>query len=220
MRVFSKMQLTSKQIEKFWSKVDKRGPDECWNWLGTTAGYQYRRVGKFWVGSPKERKGYMAHRLAATLMGIDIGSGHMKPLCGNDLCCNPNHQAYVRSGVAVTAEPIYNRERRNEFPLSTDTDAFLGALAPLRFGKTVVLTMDDPRFKAMKNYRGNKGTKILVLVPGSAMGIENCVLVSVLGSGSCMVRLKSTKVADLVLAGMPAKLADVLMQKLHRIFQE
>lgn len=214
------MQLTSKQIEKFWSYVDRRGPDECWLWSGVTAGLAHRRVGKFWVGPAKARKGYVAHRLAAQLLGIEVGPEHLKPTCGNELCCNPRHQAYKRTGVALQPPVGYNRERRSKSSLSTDTDAFLGALAPLRFGKTVVLTMEDPRFKAIKNYRGTKGTKLVVLVPGSAMDMKDVVLVSVLGAGSCMVRLKSTKVADLVLAGMPAKLADVLMQKLHRIFQE
>lgn len=215
------MQLTSKEITRFWRKVDKRGPEECWLWLGPTRVVGATVACTFYFGPANSRQGVVARRMAILLEGGDIGSAQVENTCGNPCCVNPRHQQFKKKAlVEYPLTPSYNREQRNSFPLSTETDAFLGALAPLRFGKTVVLTMDDPRFKAIKNYRGTKGTKLIVLVPGSAMEMAGVVLVSVLGAGSCMVRLKSTKVADLVLAGMPARLADVLMQKLHRIFQE
>lgn len=215
------MQLTSKEITRFWRKVSKLGPDDCWQWLGPTRVVGERISCTFYFGPANHRQGIVARRLAILLEGGDIGSAQIINTCGNEHCVNPRHHQFKRKElIEYPLTPGYNREQRNEFPLSTESDAFLGALAPLRFGKTVVLTMEDPRFKAIKNYRGTKGTKLVVLVPGSAMEMKGVVLVSVLGAGSCMVRLNSTQVADLVLAGMPARLASVLMQKLHRIFQE
>ena len=36
-------QLSEKDIARFWSKIDKRGPDECWPWLGGTFTHGYGR---------------------------------------------------------------------------------------------------------------------------------------------------------------------------------
>lgn len=30
------MQLTARQLKNFWAKVDKKGGDECWLWIGGT----------------------------------------------------------------------------------------------------------------------------------------------------------------------------------------
>lgn len=70
------------QPEKFWAKVDRRGPDECWPWLGCLSTMGYGRAGK---------KGY-AHRLAWRLMRGPIPAGHyVLHRCDNPPCCNPSH---------------------------------------------------------------------------------------------------------------------------------
>mgnify|MGYP001606685686 CR=1 FL=1 len=71
-------------IERFWSKVDRKGPDECWPWLtGTAHGY-----GMFSIGQANFR----AHRIAYELTYGPIPVGLIvRHKCDNPACCNPNH---------------------------------------------------------------------------------------------------------------------------------
>lgn len=82
---------------RFWPKVDRRGPDDCWPWTGGTAnGYGLFRV------SPTERTS--AHGYALLLAtGVVCPPGH-QPLhtCktpDTPLCCNPAHVRYARPGA-------------------------------------------------------------------------------------------------------------------------
>lgn len=80
-------------LDRFWCKVDVRGPDECWPWTAarTLAGY-----GGFQVGV-RVRDG--AHRLAWKLTHAeDIPAGlEVCHSCDNPPCCNPAH---LRLGTA------------------------------------------------------------------------------------------------------------------------
>mgnify|MGYP003589933023 CR=1 FL=1 len=77
-----------KSIEsRFWTKVDKQGPNDCWNWKASTSnGY-----GRIWQGG---RGGgwILAHRFAYEYAN---GAFDSKLLvchhCDNPRCCNPNH---------------------------------------------------------------------------------------------------------------------------------
>lgn len=133
----------------------------------------------------------------------------------------------ARSLALVTWTPYNDTGRNKFFPPSTKVDWFASALYPLRQGKTVRLLMDDPRTVALKKSKKGKQERVIVLVPGQLIGTDSSiVLVSVLGKGSTAVhprlygREKGKQVADLVLAGMPAKLATTLMNELHTIYQE
>lgn len=68
-----------------WDKIDKRGPDECWPWLGTLNAYGYGVIGH-------RRKLAMVHRLVlgSTVGGIPEGMVVLH-LCDNPPCCNPAH---------------------------------------------------------------------------------------------------------------------------------
>ena len=71
--------------DRFWPKVDKRGPEECWPWLGASNGG---------YGLISDGKG---KHLRATRASILIHSGPFdKSLivchkCDNPPCVNPNH---------------------------------------------------------------------------------------------------------------------------------
>lgn len=71
--------------QRFWSKVDKRGSDECWPWL---AGLK-NRYGRFAI-SHKNRP---AHRVAWEIANSRAMPAEMLAChsCDNPPCCNPAH---------------------------------------------------------------------------------------------------------------------------------
>jgi hypothetical protein len=86
--------------DRFWSKVDRRGPDDCWPWTAALTGDGYGRI----RGTSGQR--IMAHRLAYELSVGPIPDGlTIDHLCRVRACCNPAH-----------LEPVTNREniRRGE----------------------------------------------------------------------------------------------------------
>lgn len=70
---------------RFWAKVDRRGPEECWPW---TKAHNEHGYGLMRVNGRLEK----AHRLALIGDGEDPGPD-VKVLhkCDNPPCCNPRH---------------------------------------------------------------------------------------------------------------------------------
>lgn len=74
--------------ERFWEKVDKRGPDECWLWTKATNEHGYgvmRPEGK------RSGPGVKAHRVSLMLAGVDIDGLLVRHSCDNPPCVNPAH---------------------------------------------------------------------------------------------------------------------------------
>lgn len=72
--------------ERFWEKVDRRGPDECWPW---TAGMMPNGYGKF---GEREGATTTAHRMAWLLARGPIPPGLVVcHRCDARSCCNPEH---------------------------------------------------------------------------------------------------------------------------------
>lgn len=75
--------------ERFWSKVDKRGPDECWLWMAgilVTAGLP--TYGMMWVGKQNQA----AHRVSWQIHFGPIPDGlFVLHRCDNMPCVNPAH---------------------------------------------------------------------------------------------------------------------------------
>ena len=68
--------------EKFWAKVDKRGPDECWEWQGSRHPKGYGRTGRR----------LKTHRVAWELTNGPIPAGLLVcHKCDNPPCVNPEH---------------------------------------------------------------------------------------------------------------------------------
>ena len=80
--------------EVLWSKVDKKGEDDCWNWLGYKNKQGY---GLTWIND----YGFYAHRVIFNLAfpnTITLNApkstddfGFLLHICDNPSCCNPKH---------------------------------------------------------------------------------------------------------------------------------
>lgn len=71
--------------KRFWAKVDKRGPNDCWAWTGAANGRGY---GSIWRSPRLERAHRMAYELAYGAIPDGLVVDHM---CHNPKCVNPRH---------------------------------------------------------------------------------------------------------------------------------
>ena len=101
---------------RFWSKVDKRGPEECWLWMAARARNGYGRVG---VAQAVR----LAHRVAYALLigpipvGLTLDHFRMNPGPRNApcsrACVNPAHLEPVTQGENVLrGNGLFAREAR------------------------------------------------------------------------------------------------------------
>lgn len=81
------LDLTPKQVERFWLKVDRRGPDECWEWQG------WKLLSGYGAWHPAAGlKSLRVHRVSFALTVGDIPDGMMIcHRCDNPICVNPAH---------------------------------------------------------------------------------------------------------------------------------
>jgi len=72
--------------DRYWPKVDRRGPEECWPWIAALAPNGY---GHF---NGQDGSHLLAHRIAYQLANGPIPEGlTIDHLCRNRACCNPAH---------------------------------------------------------------------------------------------------------------------------------
>ena len=79
------MLLDQKSIGIFWSKIEIKNTEDCWNWL---AGLFSSGYGSFTA----DHKTYRTHRVAWELTNGPITEDRLiLHKCDNKKCCNPNH---------------------------------------------------------------------------------------------------------------------------------
>ena len=125
------MVFSEATLKRFWSKVDKRGLDECWEWQG--------RIGTDGYGQVQIRpKKYGTHRLSLIIATQEnrIGMNCLHS-CDNRKCVNPNH---LRWG--------------------TQKENMLDVVARNPEWRKKVSDNGKKRYLIMIAFRKNKGTKL------------------------------------------------------------
>ncbi len=74
--------------ERFWEKVSKGGPEECWNWMGTSYEKGYGQINRGRRGDGL----VLTHRLSWEIANGEVPSGlFVCHRCDNPCCVNPAH---------------------------------------------------------------------------------------------------------------------------------
>jgi len=98
--------------ERFWHKVNRDGPSECWTWMGSTSGKNYKNgngYGVFWDGKKIRKATHVAWELEYKQeFPIDKMACHH---CDNPICVRPSH-IYVGDGFTNAQDRL--RRGRHE----------------------------------------------------------------------------------------------------------
>lgn len=116
---YDKRQLRHCSFEcRFWSKVDRRGPEECWPWTGPVHKRGYGKI-------TDDRTTLLAHRVAFSMESGRIKSDLIVDhICNNPICVNPGHlqmitqRRNVMRGKGLAAENARKTHCKNGHPLS------------------------------------------------------------------------------------------------------
>lgn len=93
-RITREITPTPLDIERFWERVDRRGPDECWPWTGPlrSVGLKYGAFHPGAADGSTSRWLVGAHRFAYAAAHGHLPSGKLVcHKCDNPPCCNPKH---------------------------------------------------------------------------------------------------------------------------------
>lgn len=96
------LMIFDSQYKRFWEKVNKEGPNDCWEWIGAINGKGY---GIFSIFNTI----FLAHRVSYYIVHGPISDGTLiLHKCDNVKCVNPDH---LYSGTQ--ADNIHDRAERN-----------------------------------------------------------------------------------------------------------
>lgn len=115
--------------ERFWSKVDKKGPEDCWQWKAAIRpdGYGTFRYNKKMVA---------AHRLSWELThNCSPGEMHVLHKCDNKKCVNTNH--LFLGTRSDNMKDMVSKDRRRIGP-QLEKDVVLGIKRALKDGISVL----------------------------------------------------------------------------------
>ena len=94
--------LTSEQVDAFWERVQKAGPDDCWEWLGARGTRGYGRL------TIARGRAPLAHRIAFHLAHGAVPS-HLCVMhkCDHPPCVNPAHLS-----LGTHRDNVHDRDRK------------------------------------------------------------------------------------------------------------
>lgn len=84
------MELTNRDIERFWARVDRSGGEQaCWPWLGARDPSGY---GAFKLNGKKVNTNRVSFLVAnGRLPAPGLDAAHAPVVCHERACCNPSH---------------------------------------------------------------------------------------------------------------------------------
>lgn len=101
---FFMIKIDQKIIDRFWKKVEKIPPDDCWYWIGCLT----RNRGQISING----KVYLAHRVSWMIHYGEIPSGlQINHHCDNPRCSRPSHLF-----LGTQKENIQDMLRKNRRP--------------------------------------------------------------------------------------------------------
>lgn len=129
--------VTEDTLSRFWPKVDRRGPDDCWEWIAARQPNGYGKLsinGKEWE---------YAHRIAFHLLCDEELDGRIVMHdCDNKACVNPAHLSAgshsENTSDAVERQGMNQGERNGQTKLTEDKVREMRRL----YAKTDVTTYD------------------------------------------------------------------------------
>lgn len=81
------MLIAKQDQDRFWSKVARGGPLECWEYQA----YRYLGYGRFQVAIGDDYRNHIASRVAFVITHGRLPVGLVRHSCDNRPCCNPAH---------------------------------------------------------------------------------------------------------------------------------
>lgn len=113
--------LSDRDIARFWSKVRKAGPDECWMWTANPGPNGYGLFHMNWRGL---RRMYTASRVAFTIVKGDCPPNHIvRHTCDTPGCVNPAH--LISGTQADNSRDCVERGRNVMMPGETNPNSKL-----------------------------------------------------------------------------------------------
>jgi hypothetical protein len=124
----SDLVISEKDIERFWSKVNIKGTDDCWEWTGI--------IGRDNVGVFRTmRKNYNPYRMSYLLNKGKLGN--REPVyhsCHNSKCVNPLHLYIKRQNCSITSNIYFLEYFWNNVEISKEDKCWNWKGSTDRFG--------------------------------------------------------------------------------------
>lgn len=99
--------MTPSDIARFWAKVDRRGPDECWLWTGAVNNNRY---GIFYYAGHLVGPHRFAKALDDAIVIPDWHIWQIDHMCLTKRCVNPAHLQWVPTAGGVNGQLHFERK--------------------------------------------------------------------------------------------------------------